>query len=155
MTEQWHDIDEQYQVSTRLRVRRRKRCRWLYMRPTMYLGYYLNMGQPVYCSKEVLHSYLPAPPDPPPTFKEILAANARDNANPEHLPDIGKRTYSRQAVRIPRVGNTRPRADMRKCTTCGKPTMQWRCPACWLEVNARNGIDESMGHPGDEYRIPW
>lgn len=42
---------------------------------------------------------------------------------------------------------------LRKCVTCREITTQWRCPACWKEINERNEIEEDMGHPDDEYKI--
>ena len=153
MTEQWHDIDEQYQISSKWRVRRRHRRHWQYIKPTPHIGYYLSYGTTQYfAATELMGSHTPAGQ---PDYEWIVATNARDNAERKQLPDIGKRTYSRRAANSTRACNRRPRADMRKCNTCGKPTLQWRCPACWQEINARNGISEDMGHPGDEYGLPW
>lgn len=39
---------------------------------------------------------------------------------------------------------------MRKCTTCGKPTRNYRCEACWVRIKAGT---TSCDEPGAEYRL--
>ena len=43
-----------------------------------------------------------------------------------------------------------PAPKMRKCATCGKPTVDYRCESCWMKIRLRSsGIDQ----PSKEYSV--
>ena len=153
MAEKWLKIEgsRNYEVSTWGRVRKRHRTRYFFIQPSQYGGYYISDGaRKVYSP---LASLLTDVSEVKPV-DEILALNARDNCAPEYrnLPDTGKRKYV--ASGVAKTGKMRydaPLATLRECNTCGELTYQWRCEECWAEINARNGIEEDMGHPDDYY----
>ena len=158
MTETWHPIGNRYELSTHGRLRRRMRTSYFYMAILAKTkSYTLDLGdspKKTTRTAQVLARMIGIKIPDPVNVDWIKAQNKIDNANPEKLPDIGPNCKKRLRREIkPYAG--KPLMEMRKCTPCGRPTFAWRCPECWRKVNAANGISESMGHPGDEYRLPW
>lgn len=61
--------------------------------------------------------------------------------------------YNLRFIEIPRSETDIQEAGMkplRKCTTCGKPTRDYRCSACWVKIRAAS---TSCDEPASEYRI--
>lgn len=64
--------------------------------------------------------------------------------------EYNERRYGRETQRKSRDCGDENGEKKRKCTTCGRPTNNYRCDACWAKIKSQaTGCDD----PGCEYKI--